>query len=97
MFYLSIVFLAVKHKGKRILMSETTVLPTEKTNATSATNTVPKVDTILTLLDQMNLNVVLHTHHPLTHLEYPVATAPETNVRYGCPETPAVALGGISG
>lgn len=83
-------------------MSEKTVPTTSHNNVTAAPNTV-SASTILTLMDNMGLNVVLHTHHPLTHLEYGYGTEvpnnPFTNTRNECPESPIALLpvGGMNG
>jgi hypothetical protein len=80
-------------------MSEQNV-PTTGRNTTSAPNAV-SASNILTLMDNMGLNIVLHTHHPLTHLEYgtEVPANPFTNTRNECPESPVALLpgGGMSG
>ncbi len=55
---------------------------------------------ILELLDDIGMSVVLHTHHPLTHLEHGAgASAEEINQRMGCTlNTPArPAPGGPAG
>lgn len=52
------------------------------------------LDDILRLMDDTGLNFVLHTHHPLTHLEYGTqeSTDPWTNTRRECPEAPVASL-----
>jgi hypothetical protein len=81
-------------------MSKQTVPTTDHNNVTSATNAVSASD-VLTLMDNMGLNVVLHTHHPLTHLEYgnEVPSNSFTNTRNECPESPMALLSkeGIGG
>jgi hypothetical protein len=48
--------------------------------------TVERDATILELLDDLGMSVVLHTHHPLTHLEHGAgASAQDVNLRLGCP------------
>ena len=55
------------------------------------TGTVERDATILELLDDLGMGVVLHTHHPLTHLEHGAgASTEEVNLRMGCTlNTPA--------
>jgi hypothetical protein len=42
------------------------------------------------LLDQLGVDFVMHTHHPLTHIEYGASTATtgdgEFNIRNECPD-----------
>ena len=60
------------------------------TSATSAT----LLDEVLRLMDDTGLNFVLHTHHPLTHLEYgeKESADPWANTRRECPQAPEARL-----
>jgi len=62
-------------------------------NDTTALGAVP-LDEILRIMDDTGLNFVLHTHHPLSHLEYgtQVSADPWTNTRRECPEGPVASL-----
>jgi hypothetical protein len=66
-------------------------------NATASAQSAASTDTpnILELLDAMGLEFVMHTHHPLTHIEVeseaPAGTG-EANVRLECSDPPPMAV-----
>jgi len=78
----------VIERGVTMVAPAKTIRPTIET--TKPTEEIQEVDDdFLELLDDVGLNFALHTHHPLTHLEYGVDTgAPDDlNERLLCPGT----------
>lgn len=69
---------------------------TDSNDGMQANAPAVETDDILTLLDQMGLDFIMHTHHPLTHLEYQETSTAEPwiNTRHECPEAPVAQLEG---